>query len=127
MAKRDYPVGYGKPPKETQFKKGQSGNPQGRPKGTPNVATILTKALSQRVAITENGVRRSVSKLEVVLLQQVNKAAAGDLRSTQLILGYIQAILPPTEAETPEAALDTADNDVLQAFIKRLRQQTGGK
>jgi hypothetical protein len=127
MAKRDYAVGYGKPPKATQFKKGQSGNPRGRPKDTPNVATILTKALSQRVTITENGVKRSVSKLEIVLLQQVNKAATGDLRSTQLILGYIQSILPPPQAETSEGPLNAADNDVLQAFIQRLRQQTGDK
>jgi hypothetical protein len=27
-----YEVGYGKPPKDTQFKKGSSGNPKGRPK-----------------------------------------------------------------------------------------------
>lgn len=32
----DYEVGYGKPPAETRFKKGQSGNPNGRPKGSRN-------------------------------------------------------------------------------------------
>jgi hypothetical protein len=37
----DYQVGYGKPPKHTQFKPGKSGNPQGRPKGTKNLKTDL--------------------------------------------------------------------------------------
>ena len=32
--KRAYRVGYGRPPKEYQFKPGQSGNPKGRPKNS---------------------------------------------------------------------------------------------
>ena len=35
-AKPGYEVGYGKPPKDTRFKPGQSGNPSGRPKGATN-------------------------------------------------------------------------------------------
>lgn len=37
----NYQVGYGKPPKHSRWKKGQSGNPRGRPKGTRGLKTDL--------------------------------------------------------------------------------------
>jgi hypothetical protein len=40
----DYPVGYGRPPRQTRFRKGQSGNPVGRPRGAQNLATLIGKA-----------------------------------------------------------------------------------
>ena len=56
-------VGYGNPPKHTRFRKGESGNPQGRPKGTLNMATVLARTLRERVVINENGQRKVVTKL----------------------------------------------------------------
>jgi hypothetical protein len=42
-----YNVGYGKPPVQTRFRKGQSGNPKGRGKGSRNFATVFMAAMSQ--------------------------------------------------------------------------------
>jgi uncharacterized protein DUF5681 len=53
-----YEVGFGKPPRRTQFAKGKSGNPRGRPKGALNVATMLERILVEKVIITLNGRRR---------------------------------------------------------------------
>jgi hypothetical protein len=47
--KRDYQVGYGKPPKDTRFKKGQSGNPRGRAPGAKNLKTLLIDTLNEPV------------------------------------------------------------------------------
>ena len=48
----DYEVGYGKPPRHSQFVKGQSGNPRGRPAGAKNLKTLLNKALNELVIVT---------------------------------------------------------------------------
>jgi|GEM_PF-902545 len=82
----DYPVGYGRPPRDTRFKKGSSGNPKGRPRGSKNSTTLLKEALNEQVAITENGRRRTITKKEAIVTQIVNKAASGDHRSIQLLL-----------------------------------------
>ena len=54
----DYPVGYGRPPKETRFQPGKSGNPAGRRKGSRTVGAILTDIIEQKVPVTENGKTR---------------------------------------------------------------------
>lgn len=80
------PVGFRRPPEATRFKKGVSGNPRGRPKGSLNVATAFMKALREKVVINEHGQRKTVTKLEAALKQLVNKGASGDLRAlAQLI------------------------------------------
>ena len=79
-------VGYRKPPKHTQFVKGRSGNPKGRPKGSQNLASMLAKAGRQRITITENGRSRSITKFDASMLQLMNKAASGDLKAIRQVL-----------------------------------------
>jgi hypothetical protein len=55
-----YKVGYGKPPKATQFKRGRSGNPKGRPKGSRKLATDLAAELGERITIREDGRSRRI-------------------------------------------------------------------
>jgi hypothetical protein len=78
-----YPVGFGKPPRTTRFKKGRSGNPKGRPRGSRTSLTLLEQALSEPVVVTENGQRKKITKGEALMKQVVNKAASGDARAIQ--------------------------------------------
>lgn len=81
----NYRVGYRKPPLHSQFKKGESGNKRGRRKGTKNITTVIRDELNQRLFITENGKRRSITKLQAVVKQLFNKAATGDMKATRIL------------------------------------------
>jgi hypothetical protein len=88
----DYSVGYRKPPKKTQFQKGRSGNPKGRPRAAKSFMLLFAQALDERVWINEGGRRRSISKREALAKQFANKGAAGDIKAAKLVLELIHLI-----------------------------------
>ena len=117
---RDYQVGYGKPPRHTRFKKGQSGNPRGRPPGAKNLPTLLSEALNERVIVTDNGGQRSITKRQAIITQLVNRSATADLRAIKILLDILQNI----EAHTEPASLETsaftlADEKVIEQLKAR--------
>ena len=69
-----YEVGYGKPPKHTQFKPGQSGNRKGRPRGQRNFRTAVRDALQEKVTIREGDRTRSVSRMDAIIRVTFNNA-----------------------------------------------------
>ena len=120
------PVGYGKPPAKSRFQPGQSGNPKGRPKGSLNVTTILMKILRERVVITENGSRKTITKLEAFVKQLVNKAASGDLRALPHLLPMIAVAVEQSRAEgsTSTEILNEREQEVLTTFLRRYGPST---
>ena len=85
----DYDVGYGKPPKATRFKKGQSGNPKGRVKKSTveDLRVLLDGILAEEVAVREGGRVRNMSNLESMLHIQMTNALKG---SKSAIRGLIR-------------------------------------
>ena len=81
MVDNDKMVGYGRPPAATQFKKGQSGNPKGRPKGRKSVGKIFRDALHRIIEVREGERIRAMPKIEAVIEFNLNKALKGDHRS----------------------------------------------
>ena len=131
MSDDSYEVGYGKPPKATRFKKGKSGNPKGRPKGSPNVMTAIDRAIHEKVVINENGQRRTISKLDAAAKQLANKAAQGDQRSIGQLLA-IAALLDERGAAAASPPLEEADEQVADLIVERIRKakmpdKRGGK
>lgn len=83
-----YHTGYGRPPVRGRFRKGVSGNPKGRPKGSKNLATIFRKITNEKVQV--NGPRgpRWISKLEAGITQLVNRAAKGDPKAIRELIHW---------------------------------------
>ncbi len=67
-------VGNKSPPKHSQFKKGVSGNPRGRPKGALGLKTLLAAELKSSIKIQEGGKTKTVTKQQAMVKQLVGKA-----------------------------------------------------
>jgi hypothetical protein len=121
-APSDYAVGYRKPPKHTQFQPGQSGNRSGRPKQAPSMARLLRRDLDRKVTITENGKTRKITLEEAALRQITTKAAKGDTKALQMLIGLRAYIDAPMDR--PTDTLDHDDQAVYDAMLARLRVPT---
>lgn len=111
----DYEVGYGRPPKATQFQPGQSGNRKGRPKGSRNISIMLNEELAANVTVTLDGRRVKRTKGQIMVRQVVDKAAKGDLNAAKLILKLqSEAKSLPTPVITPNspAAFQKVDTEL---------------
>jgi len=124
MSERNYDVGYGKPPKQSRFQKGRSGNPKGRPKGSLNVATALERELNQRVTIKENGVSRSITKFEAAVKQLVNKAASGEAKAIQFLMSMLNVSNGGALGDAPLTVPSEADRAVMASMLLRFQTQT---
>jgi hypothetical protein len=75
--------GFGKPPVETQFKRGNQFG-KGRNKGSKNFETLFDEAFAETVEVTTAGKKRRLSKDEIGLRQLSNHVTVGNLQALKL-------------------------------------------
>jgi hypothetical protein len=120
--KRDYEVGYGKPPRQTRFQPGQSGNPRGRPRGSQNLSTLLSQALEEPVIVVEHGRRRRITKRRAIVTQLVNRSAKADLKAIQLLMPLVRDIESRADPGSADPSVFAeADQQIIQRIQARLR------
>lgn len=125
---KHYAVGYRKPPQQSRFKKGQSGNPKGRPKGTLNLATVLGQTLREPVLINENGRQKVITKLEATVKQLVNKAASGDGHAMRYLLSLVMSAEEQTsQTSGASSSLSEADKKIMESVLKRFGSEKKGE
>jgi hypothetical protein len=113
----DYVVGYGKPPKTSQFVAGKSGNPKGRPKGSRSVGAILQDIIQKKLAVTENGKTRRLTALEVMLRRLANDAMRSDAGAMKLLLSLIDRYAESTETSLRLDDMLAEDRDILAQYL----------
>jgi hypothetical protein len=108
----DYEVGYKKPPARTRFKKGVSGNPQGKRRGTKSISTILEREFNQRVSIRENGTQVVMTKREAVVKQFVNGLILQNARYARFLAPHLGNLDGATDSAARMSA-GIASDDVI--------------
>lgn len=116
--KRDYEVGRGKPPKHTQFKKGESGNPRGRPRGGLDYRTIWRDMFKAPVKVTQNGVARSMPTIAAGIWRLRELALSGDLRALDKLLQSAEKYCEDELRATVRESVN--DSDLLEIYKQRL-------
>jgi len=113
-------VGYKRPPREHQFRPGQSGNPSGRPKGTRNFRSELREELSEVVTVHDGDRDIQISKQRALIKSVVAAAIDGNQRAAASVLAMCMRML--ADAEDDEAIEDVGDREIVEAFTKRKKR-----
>jgi hypothetical protein len=116
--------GPSRPPRHTQFRKGQSGNPSGRPKKVASFKSDLAAELQEKLPITENGRERKITKQRAFCKTLVAAAIKKDIRAVNALLACMRFFgvgLEQATATQTDADLD--DLDLLQTYLDQQRNQ----
>lgn len=108
----DAAVGPGRPPRHSQFRKGQSGNPRGRPPKERDLRKLVERELDKVIELTDNGKRVKFTKREVLARKLVNDALLGEAKAVQSLI-KLSGSTPEPE---PIAHIDPQE---LARFLRR--------
>ena len=130
LSDQDYRVGPGRPPKEYQFRPGQSGNPQGarrKPRSiAPDLKALFERALSAKVTLRQGEQERFITKAAAGIEQLVNQFAKGDRHARRDLLVLAERFGVDLVAgqgaaleQTVAAALSANDDALLADYVRR--------
>jgi hypothetical protein len=127
---QEYRVGPGRPPKEYQFKPGQSGNPKGARRKAksiaPDLKDLFERALSRKVMLRQGEQEKIITKAAAGIEQLVNQFAKGDRHARRDLLALAERLgvdLVEGQGEafgqTVAAALSANDEALLADYVQR--------
>lgn len=119
MSGDSYKVGYRKPPKHTRFRKGTSGNPKGRQRGTRKLSTVLEEELAGRITVSEGGQRRTMTRQEAVVKRFVSEALRGNPRAIAVVLQQMALMEREGLQQADETPTNERDVATIERFIRR--------
>ncbi|MGE0566295.1 MAG: DUF5681 domain-containing protein [Vicinamibacterales bacterium] len=121
----DDEIGFGRPPKKTRFKPGQSGNPKGRPPRSRNLKTNVIEELRKTVSIREGSKERRVSKVEAIAIRLVNRALNNDPKAIEAILKIDERVEKEGGGRVNHDLLSAEERDVFDLLLNRAALDSG--
>lgn len=120
MSHDGYDVGYGKPPHATRWQKGQSGNPEGRPKKRrATLAQKIEEGLKLKIKITENGATRTATIFEAILLHLMKELTGKRRRHAWKLLKRYE-VLAKTKPKVTVIRKTSEDlSDIYRKMLER--------
>jgi hypothetical protein len=122
----DYDIGYCRPPKRSQFRPGQSGNPTGRRKAIPTIGARLRELVYSKVTVTEQGRTRRISRLDVMLRQLGNDAMRGDKRALKLLMEFLHRYDAAVEETVHSEEMAPEDLEILSDYLRQTGSSNSG-
>lgn len=113
----DYEVGYGKPPKQHTFQKGNKKG-KGRKKGSKGMKRIVNEAFGMKVKGSLAGKVQSISKFEAGMHQLATKHSQGDAKATDKAIALYERYGPQDQTEGPPKAKLKKDYRVLRRYLE---------
>src|SRR4051794_7402735 len=118
--KGDYEIGYGRPPKATQFQPGQSGNPDGPGKRPRSIGAAADKALASKVVVVDQrGRRRSVPAEDLIMRRFRDAALNGDVKAASFLMDRAERYRSSQPDTAQAAELTPEDIEILEALLNR--------
>ena len=121
-----YEIGYKRPPASGRFKTGKSGNPKGRPKGSSNFLTLLDKELEQKIVVSENGKKKSITRMQAMVKRVVSGALQGDQRSLLTLVEILRRTggFEKTDVDT---LLPDDYESILESYVAQRQKEAVAK
>ena len=120
-----YDIGYRRPPMSGRFKKGKSGNPKGRPKGSGNFFTILDQELGQSIVVNENGKKKTITKIHAIVKRVVAGALQGDQKPLLTLVEILRRTGQLQETDMDDLLPEDYET-ILDTYVAQ-RQKRGSK
>ena len=114
---KEYEVGYKKPPKEYQFKPGESGNKKGRPKRFQDFKSDFQAELEETITLKEGNNVKTMTKQRALIKRLITNALNGHAPSIKLVTSIMCSM--PVKNEDLSEELSVEDAKILQDFIER--------
>jgi Family of unknown function (DUF5681) len=126
--KRDYQVGYCRPPAEHRFKPGNNANPRGRRKGSKNRKVVIQDVLLELIDVREGGEVKQMTKLEALLKKTMADALAGDKKAAAAIFSIAQkeGFLTPEQVEAVDGLAED-DSAIIADYTRRVLASQPGE